>query len=193
MELCRAAAEARSITALVSAVPQIVPKRLKWNGLSSLATQIYRRKSFHFVRHNTPESKWNSFEQLTSCKYKPYRDKSFHLPATDPSSDTTLDMGPVVMIFQRIPTPDCCPGVGQNVGQAKCKKTHTILPFVPPSAELRNTAPVKKKMTLFPPPNCQRTSGFMDRMVSPTHHSPLTTHNYFAISSRMLSRVLFVK
>ena len=145
------------------------------------------------MRHNTPESKWNSFEQLTSCKYKPYRDKSFHLPTPDPSSDTTLDMGSGCYDFSensRLPT--VVPEWDKTRDKLNARKhtPYSTLSRVPRNCVTRRRP---KKMTRFPPPNCQRTSGFMDRMISPTHHSPLTTHSYFAISSRMLSRVLFVK
>src|SRR5437764_15324174 len=61
-------------------------------------------------------------------------------------------MDRVVMIFKELPTldSDCCPGVGQKVGQAKCKITHVITCLVPRPAELRNTAPCKT-MTHFLP------------------------------------------
>ena len=145
------------------------------------------------MRHNTPESKWNSYEQLTPCKYTPYRDKSFHLPAPNPTSDTTLDTGPSCYDFSKNSRPPTVvPEWDKTWDKLNARKhaPYSTLSRLPRNSVTRRRP---KKMTRFPPPNCQRTSVFMDRTVSPPHHSPLTTHSYFAISSRMLSRVLFVK
>ena len=78
------------------------------------------------------------------------------------------------MIFKEFPTPDCGPGVGQNAGQAKCKKTHTILHFVPRSAELRNTAPSKKNDALSA---SELSKNFWLHGSDDLSNSSLTTHH----------------
>src|SRR5205085_8860256 len=85
------------------------------------------------------------------------------------------------MIFQRTPdSPTVVPVWDKTRDKLNARK-HT--PYSTLSRVPRNyvTRRRSKKMTRFPPPNCQRTSGFMDRMVSPTHqltshHSPLFCH-----------------
>src|SRR5205823_4376680 len=96
----------------LSAVPQSVPKRLKWNGLSALATGINPENRSTLRAALLRNQNRTVCKQLTPCKYMPYRGQIVPLTSADLTSDITLDMDRVVIdwlthflrSFQKCPT-----------------------------------------------------------------------------------------